>query len=357
MPINRVPAMKKPSPPPPPPEDSLPPVLRALLDAELAAGNTIIEVGHTHPAPPVGAYFKLARPVSTRPRESGGGLQFYERNSSQYSGEFTDAKRFFWILEAPLPPPPEPDMDAIRTAMDRAARDSAARPLLEAVPVLPRDPVKDPPHSTLVERFRRSMHLDFEAWKEGTGYEVTLIDEASPTELLELEQLVLNHSPRNWRDVQALVFLDSPRTRPALLSLLEHPNPEVRAAVLRFAPTLVDQPTRLRVLIRNIQSAEPFLGLDETFDLIAAFHPPEITRELLIACRTRSGDVACLLGALLLYIHGKADSPLAMEHRPFWLQLNTDDDAQRRRVLTELCERIGVTMPPIPRRTRGAKSR
>lgn len=349
--------MKQPSPPTPPPEDSLPPVLRALLDAELAAGNSVIEVGHTHPAPPVGAYFKLARPVSTRPRESGGGLQFYERNSSQYSGEFTDAKRFFWILEAPLPPPPEPDMDAIRAAMDYAARESAARP----APAPPSDPLPipsaDPSCSPLVERFRRSMRLDFEAWKEGTEYEIALIQDATPTELLELEQLVLSHSPRNWRDVQALVALDSPRTRPPLLLLLDDPNPEVRAAVLRFAPTLVDHPTRVRVLTQNIHSAEPFLGLSATIDLIAEFHPPEIIDALLAACRSRSGDIACLLGALLLYVHGKAGSPLATEHRPFWLQLNTDNAAQRSRVLSELCERVGITMPAARRRTRGARLR
>jgi hypothetical protein len=91
-----------------------PVVLRALVEAELAAGNSIVEVGHSFPAPPAGAYFKLANKVSTRSRVSGDGIDFYERNSSIYSGEFTDAKRFYFILEPPNPPPPEPDMDAIR---------------------------------------------------------------------------------------------------------------------------------------------------------------------------------------------------------------------------------------------------
>ncbi len=35
--------------------ESFPLVLRALLDAELSAGNEIVEVGHSFPAPPVGA--------------------------------------------------------------------------------------------------------------------------------------------------------------------------------------------------------------------------------------------------------------------------------------------------------------
>jgi hypothetical protein len=93
-----------------------PPVLHALLEAELAAGNSIVEVGHSFPAPPAGVYFKLANQVSTRPRASSESLDFYARNNSRYSGEFTDAKRFYFILEPPYPPPPEPDMDTIRKA-------------------------------------------------------------------------------------------------------------------------------------------------------------------------------------------------------------------------------------------------
>jgi len=101
--------------------------LRALVEAELAAGNAVLEVGHSFPAPPVGAYCKLANKVSTRPRGSGAGLDFYERNSSLYSGEFTDAKRFYFVIEAPDPPPPEPDMDAIRRAR-QGVPDGLARP-------------------------------------------------------------------------------------------------------------------------------------------------------------------------------------------------------------------------------------
>ena len=95
-----------------------PPVLKALIEAELAAGNSIVEIGSGHPAPPVGACAKLANKVSTRPRDSSNGLDFYERNGSSHSGEFTDDKRFFFVLEPPNPPPPEPDMDAIRKALE-----------------------------------------------------------------------------------------------------------------------------------------------------------------------------------------------------------------------------------------------
>jgi hypothetical protein len=100
--------------------------LRALVEAELAAGNRIAEIGHSHPAPPSGAYVKLSKKISTRPRASGEGLNSYERNSSVYCGEFTDARRFYFVLEPPNPPPPEPDMEVIR-ARNQAAPDALAQ--------------------------------------------------------------------------------------------------------------------------------------------------------------------------------------------------------------------------------------
>lgn len=101
-----------------------PPILRSLIETELAAGNVITEIGHSFPAPPAGAYLKLARKVSTRPRTSGDSLVFHERNSSLYSGEFTDAKRFHFVLEPPNPQPLPPDMDVIRETNQSKARHS-----------------------------------------------------------------------------------------------------------------------------------------------------------------------------------------------------------------------------------------
>lgn len=100
--------------------EKFPTALQSLVTAELAAGNSIVEIGHSFPAPPVGAYIKLANEVTTRTRATLDGLSFYERNSSIYSGEFTDAKRFYFVLEPPKPPPPEPDMELIRKSMAQA---------------------------------------------------------------------------------------------------------------------------------------------------------------------------------------------------------------------------------------------
>lgn len=107
--------------------ERFPPLLRALVEAELTAGNAVAEITHGFPAPPIGACLMLARQVSSRPRASGEGLDFYARRNSLLSGEWTDGDRRFFVLEPPDPPPEEPDMDAIRAALIPA-------PLQEPVP-------------------------------------------------------------------------------------------------------------------------------------------------------------------------------------------------------------------------------
>lgn len=97
---------------------TFPAALRKLVEAELESGNTIAAIEHGFPAAPCGASIKLTRPVNAQRRKSGNGLSFYERNHPNYAGEFTTTERHFFVLEPPNPPPPEPDMDAIRKAFE-----------------------------------------------------------------------------------------------------------------------------------------------------------------------------------------------------------------------------------------------
>ena len=95
---------------------AFPAALRALVEAELAAGNSIVAIEHGFPAAPCGASIKLARAVEATRQKSTAAISYYARNNSNYAGEFTTAERHFFVLEPPLPPPPPPDMDAIRRA-------------------------------------------------------------------------------------------------------------------------------------------------------------------------------------------------------------------------------------------------
>ncbi len=334
--------------------DRLPPALRALLDAELAAGNAITEVSHTFPAPPAGAYFMLANAVSTRARASDDEIQCYARNTSLYSGEFHDARRFYFIREPPLPPPPEPDMDALRAAINARQQvppapaeriDREFTRIDDASPRLsPGEGASDassPPGSPL-QRFLSSMEIDYEKWREGIGYDLDALRAASAGERARIERVLVTRSPRGWRDVEALVLIDSETARDVLRTALQDGNAEVRVAVMKAAPELVSNETRTRMIVDGIESAELMGGLGEIIDEAADFHPPPVVDALFRGALHREGDVAVHCAALLYFIHGLARHPFDWDHRPFFLRFNTGDRPTREAAFRELCEAVQV---------------
>jgi len=306
--------------------------LRSLVEAELAAGNQILEVGHSFPAAPVGCYVKLARPVSTRLRASGGGIDFFDRNTSIYSGEFADTKRYFFVLEPPNPPPPEPDMDAIRQGTQRQAQ--------------PVEALSD----SAVNRFRASMRIDYEKWHDGIGYDLDIIRNATPQELAEIEGLLVDRPVSDWRDVEALAAIDSPRARNLLLKTLRHPDHQVRTAVADYAPHLVSDDERTASLVAALEHAELYEGLSQALDQVESFHPPRIIDALFRGLLKRDGGTAVHFAAMLTFLHGKASTAFDWDQRPFFLQFHTENGADRRRRFLELCERINVNPDEMLRR-------
>ena len=98
-----------------------PAVLRDLLEAERAAGNAVTEIGCGFPAPPCGAWARLAGPVTTRPRRSADGVTFRARDWPGHAFEWSDAEGQFFLLEPPLAAPAQPSMDEIRAAQGMRA--------------------------------------------------------------------------------------------------------------------------------------------------------------------------------------------------------------------------------------------
>ena len=307
--------------------EAMPGVLRELLDAELAAGNEIVEVGHSFPAPPVGAYFKLAREATTRAHADGGGISYRDRNSSIYSGEFTDAQRFYFILEPPRPEVPEPDMDAIRRAWQE--------PAVVA-------PASQPGEDSALRRLERSMAIDDEKWHDGIGYDLDALREAGPEERRAIEDLLVSRGGRDWRDVEALALLDSTRAKEALKAAMAGGDAQVRMAVMRHAPELVAESERTASLVKALEESEFYGGLTEALDEAAEFHPPEVVEALFRGALRREGEVAVHFAAMLAYVHGTATEPFDWEQRPFFLRFHTEDAEERRAAFRDLCGQLGV---------------
>jgi hypothetical protein len=67
-----------------------------------------------------------------------------------------------------------------------------------------------------LQRFVKSMKIDYEKWHDGIGYDIGALKLASPIELKEIEQILIRHKPRDWRDIEALAKIDTKRARETL---------------------------------------------------------------------------------------------------------------------------------------------
>jgi hypothetical protein len=193
-----------------------------------------------------------------------------------------------------------------------------------------------------LERFFRSMMIDYEKWHDGIGYDMDALREASDSERAEIEQRLAPRFKSDWRDVEALALLNTPKSKELLQKAMKQGNAEIRAAVMRYSPELVSNEERIRPLVKALETAEFYEGLTQAMDLVEEFHPPEIMDALLRGALNRSGEVAVHFAALLMFLHGKAAEPFDTQQRPFFLRFNTPNHADRKTVFRELCEKIGV---------------
>jgi hypothetical protein len=213
-------------------------------------------------------------------------------------------------------------------------------------------PNSQPIAPTPLQRFDKSMVIDFEKWHDGIGYDIEAIKLASPAERAAIEQTLINHSPRDWRDIEALAEIRTERARQAIKQAINDPNPEVRVAVTRYASNLVTDRERTRSIVDGLQNAELFGGLSQVIDDVAEYHPQGVKDALITGLLKRKGDVAVLFAAMLFYIFGKANEPFDMAQRPFFLRFNTEDRAEREAVFLELCARLGITPEKyLPKKT------
>jgi hypothetical protein len=326
--------------------EKFPPALRALLDAELAAGNEVIDLEFgrgpdkgkvalvvRHPyrvakpgSPPAGVtYFEIAD------REP----QIFVFRSADERFSVVAAKFKPMVLE-PLPRLKDPEPERVAPVKRKVARagtvtGKAAKPQA-ATPAMENDPV---------QRFFASMVMDYEKWHDGIGYDLDAIEEMTEAQLRQVEARLIDQ-PRDWRDIEALACIDSPAARKAVEAALKSSDAKVRAEAMLHAADKADPKDREKRLIASLKKDARYGGLSEAIDEAEEFHPPGVIDALFRGALNRDGEAAVHFAALLKFLNGKAKEPFDWKHRPFFLRFNTDDRTERRAVFSELCEKVGV---------------
>ncbi len=193
--------------------------------------------------------------------------------------------------------------------------------------------------SPLFDRFFESMTMDHEKWHDGIGYDLALLDGATPEEWQSIENHLLTRGVRDWRDVEALHFLDSLAACKVVLAAYEAGDSETRAMIMNHAGDWFDESERTEAIVAALldeSASDEFIGVMLE---VEEHHPPRVIDALLEGVRTRDGVVAGEFAMMLLFLHGQAESPWDMGPRPFILRFQ---DEARDPLYRELCQRIGV---------------
>ena len=193
-----------------------------------------------------------------------------------------------------------------------------------------------------LQRFEASMKIGFEEWHDGIGYDIEAIRIASQAERDAIEQVLINHNPRDWRDIEALSEINTKCAREAIKKAIRDPNPVVRVAVARFAPDLITDNERTQSIVDALEKAEIFNGLSQVLDEVERYHPEEVKEALIRGLLTRKGDVVVLFAAMLFYLFGEAKKPFDMKQRPFFLRFKTEDRKERVEAFRELCQKLKI---------------
>ena len=202
--------------------------------------------------------------------------------------------------------------------------------------------VNDPNQPSPLQRFEKSMVINYEKWHDGIGYDLEAIEEASEQECVAIEQMLIRHRPRDWRDIEALAKIGTESAREAIKSAIKNSDPEVRIAVTTYAPELVKESDRIQSVTDALEHAEVFSGLSRMLDDVEEFHPPEVKEALIKGLLSREGEVATLFAGMLFYLYGKADEAFDWSQRPFFLRFNTEKREERLQAFKELCIKLNI---------------
>lgn len=327
----------------------LPPELKQLLDAELAAGNEVIDLELGRGPDQGKVALILNHPFRCRQGAAPAGIKYREiKNADPLIFEFYTPGGRFSLVTAKFKPVvldtsfhgPKSPNEAHAAHMKKYAKEAEAA-------AANRDPeIAAPPANVKLSdagmRFLESMKLTAGMLHDGIGYDLDALDEASKSDRDAIEAILINHHSRDWRDIEALAEIDSPQARAIVEAALKSPDAKVRREAMQHAGDKADPKEREKTLIKILETTGLYDGLSEAIDEVEEFHPPAVIETLLRGALNRDGEAAIHFAAMLFFLRGKADEPFDWNHRPFFLRFDTSDRAERKAVFRELCETIGV---------------
>jgi hypothetical protein len=187
-----------------------------------------------------------------------------------------------------------------------------------------------PPRTAAYTRFKQSMILDYDKWKEGTPYDIAALSDITDEEHTLITNEICERSSLDWRDVEALRALATPKAIARIGKAAEKQTDG--AGIEAFMDDIAREGWTADIETRFIEKLERAASMTGALDRlyeIAEAHPTSAVRTQLLRNARISSDqtVRYAMGAFLLYLAGHVDSRYVFDtdHRPHLLDLNSDD--------------------------------
>ena len=179
-------------------------------------------------------------------------------------------------------------------------------------------------------RFKQSMVLDYDKWREGTPYDLAALKGVTPEERDLLVDEICARSTLDWRDVEALRALG---TEKAIQRIGKVAEKQVDGAGIEaFMDDIEKQGWTDEIetrFIEKLERAASMTGaLDRLYEIAEAHQTPAVMQQLMRNARIASDPtVRYSMAAFLLELTGHVDTRYTFDTniRPHLLDLNSDD--------------------------------
>lgn len=216
-----------------------------------------------------------------------------------------------------------------------------------AIPTCMALPPRSP--SPAYTRFKRSMMLDYDAWRDGEPYDIAALEEVTEEERGLLTDEICEKGSLDWRDVEALRALATPK---ALKRIGKAADTQTDGGGIEAFMDEVAQgwtPDLETRFIEKLERVQSMTGaLDRLYDIAEAHPTPAVMAQLLRNARIHSDPVVRYsMGAFLVELTGHADTRHTMDAdiRPHLLDLNSADYAAYKAAVAWLTDKVEHPKP------------
>ena len=194
------------------------------------------------------------------------------------------------------------------------------------------------------QRFLDSMNMDYAKWHDGVGYDLDVLRKLSIDEKEKVEDVLITHGVRDWRDIEALAEIGSEKALSAIKSALQSDKYEVRIKAIESLSEkkVVGEKEIETVLVETIPLVSILNGQTFTLRLAEKYPTSEVKRALLWCTLHGNDDMRVHAAALIYYLYGIATSSFDWNYRPFYLRFGDKNLSNRKLAYDELCDKIQV---------------